>query len=840
MAWQDCVSEIEAAAGRKFTDDEMIELQTALQRRIKLAQADAILQTSDEVAASVAKDLAAQVKRAAFIEKRNAALALRKGAELYDFLKTNFPNDIGTGLQAATVGTNMVREGSRFSAAAQQKELLVRYMGGFLTELERANVLKIVKDGSLDRDVARALFAIDNPNAPRYSGPEEAKTVADILHKYQETIRKHYNDAGADIRKEVGYIVKQSHDSDKIRTAGFEEWKKDILPRLDMQRTFADGRDPDQALQEIYKNIISGVHLKARDEITGFKGGTMNLGKRASADRVLHFRDADAWFDYNARFGIGGLMDTALRQMEISAQNIGLMRKFGPNPRDVYNRTVDRILKDKNVDPDVKAKLSDQLKPGRMLSHYMDEIDGSTRIPSNSLAAQISGSVRSVQNMSKLGGALISSAQDLVTIAAEVNYQNGGGIFKNMVDTLGELVRGKSRAEAREIVESLPVMFESMSNGISQRFDPADNIPGAVSRLQQLFFKANGLTWWTENTRAAAVKTFSHHAATHAGKNFDELPKEFSRVMSLYGIDAGKWDIIRSVPQKMADGRNYLTPDGLRDVPDDTIRSYLTSLDKKPTDYNVRQMREEIISQFRTYFNDRGSFAVLEPDAQTKALLGQGTRPGTFMGEMMRMFAQFKSFPVAFGQKVIGRELYGRGSDTLSSALKNTNGEMLGMAQLFIWSTVFGYGILQAKEMLKGRGPRVPEDMADYLKLTQAAMLQGGGLGIYGDFLFGEMKNRYGQTPVSNLLGPAVGTVNDIFDLYGRVKSGDDAAGQAVRVILNNTPFYNLFYAKPVFDYLVVYRMQEAINPGYLRRMEERIQKENNTTFMFPPSQFIR
>jgi hypothetical protein len=34
--------------------------------------------------------------------------------------------------------------------------------------------------------------------------------------------------------------------------------------------------------------------------------------------------------------------------------------------------------------------------------------------------------------------------------------------------------------------------------------------------------------------------------------------------------------------------------------------------------------------------------------------------------------------------------------------------------------------------------------------------------------------------------------------------------------------------------------MQEAINPGYLRRMEERIQKENNTTFMFPPSQFIR
>lgn len=839
MAWQDCVSEIEAAAGRKFTDDEMIELQTALQRRIKLAQADAILQTSDEIAASVAKDLAAQVKRAAFIEKRNAALALRKGAELYDFLKTNFPNDLGKGLQAATVGTSMVREGSRFSAAAQQKELLVRYMGGFLTELERGNLLKIVKDGSLDRDISRALFAIDNPNAPPYRGPDEAKEIAGILHKYQETIRKHYNDAGADIRKEVGYIVKQSHDSDKIRTAGFDEWKKDILPRLDMQRTFADGRDPDEALQQIYNNIISGVHLKAKDEITGFKGGTMNLGKRASADRVLHFKDADAWFDYNARFGVGGLMDVALRQMEIASQNIGLMRKFGPNPRDVYNRTISRLMQDK-IDPAVKAKFADKLKPGRPLSFYMDELDGSTRIPSNSIAAQVAGSVRAVQNMSKLGGALISSAQDLVTIAAEINYQNGGGIFKNMVDTLGELVKGKSRAEVREITDSLPIMFESLSNGIAQRFDPADNIPGTVSRLQQLFFRANGLTWWTENTRAAAARTFSYHAATHASKAFDELPKDFSRVISLYGIDAGKWDIIRSVPQKMADGRNYLTPDGLQDVPNDVIGKYLESIDKKATDYNIRQMREEITSQFRTYFNDRASFAVLEPDAQTKALLGQGTRPGTFMGEMMRMFAQFKSFPVAFAQKVIMREVYGRGSDTLSNALKNTNGEMLGMAQLMVWSAVFGYGIVQAKEMLKGRSPRVPETLDDYRKLVEASLLQGGGLGIYGDFIFGEMKNRYGQTPIANLLGPTAGTVNDVFDLYGRFKSGDDMGGQALRLIFNNTPFYNLFYAKPVFDYLIVYRMQEAINPGYLRRMEERIQKENNTTFMFPPSQLIQ
>ena len=839
MAFNDCISEIEAAAGRKFSDDEMIQLQETLQRRIKLAEAEAVLAASDEVIMGAAKDLVAQLKRAAFIEKRNAALALRKGAELYDFVKTNFPNDLGEGLKAATVGTNLVRDGSRFSAAAQQKELMIRYVGGFLTDLERADVLNIIKDGSLDREISRALFTIDNPNVAPYSGPAEAKKAADILHKYQESIRKNYNDAGADIRKEVGYIVKQSHDSDKIRTAGFDEWKKVILQKLDMNRTFADGRDPDKALQEIYNNIISGVHLKASDEITGFKGGTMNLGKKASAERILHFKDADSWFDYNTEFGVGSLMDAALRQMETASQNIGLMRKFGPNPRDTYNRVTARLIQE-TKDPDVKGRLSDDMRRGKMLANYMDELDGTTRIPSNSVAAQVSSTVRAVQNMSKLGGAVISSAQDLVTVAAEVNYQNGGGIFANMAQAMGELVKGKRRGEAREITDALPVMFESLAGGISQRFDPADNLPGSVSRLQQLFFKANGLTWWTENVKAATVRTFAYNAATHAGKAFDSLPKEFSRVMSLYGIDAGKWDIIRSLPQKMADGRNYLTPEGIDDVPDSAIEAYLTATDRKVSPYAIREMREEIKSQFRTYFSDRGSYAVLEADAQTRALMNQGTAPGTFTGEMLRFFGQFKSFPIAFAQKIIGREIYGRGSDTLSDAMRNSNGEMVALGQMFVWSTIFGYGILQAKEMLKGREPRVPEDAAGYAKLVQASMLQGGGLGIYGDFLFGEMKNRYGQTPVANLLGPTAGTVNDIFDLYGRAKAGDDFAGQGVRIILNNTPFYNLFYTKPVIDYLVVYRMQEAMNPGYLRRMEDRIQKENNSSFFFPPSEYAQ
>lgn len=839
MAFNDCITEIETAAGRKFSDDEMIQLQEALQRRIRMAEAEAVLGASDEVIMGAAKDMVQQLKRAAFIEKRNAALALRKGAELYDFVKTNFPNDLGAGLKAATVGVNLVRIGSRFSAAAQQKELLSRYMGGFLTDLERANVLQIVKDGSLDLEISRALFAIKNPKVPAYTGPIEAKTTADIIHKYQEAIRKNYNDAGADIREEIGYIVKQSHDSDKIRAAGFDKWKAEILQRLDMNRTFADGRDPDEALQQIYNNIISGVHLKTPDEITGFKGGTMNLGKKASADRVLHFKDADSWFQYNTQFGIGGIMDTVLRQMETSAQNIGLMRKFGPNPRDTYNRVAARLIQE-TKDPDVRQRLADDLRPNRMLSNYMAELDGSTRIPSNGMLARAGSEIRGLQAASKLGGALLASFGDTATIAAELNYQNGGGMFSNMGLTLSEAVKGRGKGQEREMLSSLGVFFESLSGGIAARFDPTDTPAGLMPRVAQLLFKANGLQWWTETMKSAAARAMSHNAAFHSAKAFDALPKDFSRAISLYGIDAGKWDIIRSLPQKLADNRNYLTPEGIDDVPDDAIAAYLTAKDKKATPYAIREMREEIKSQFRTFFSDRGSFAVLESDAQTRALLNQGTDPGSPFGFIARLATQFKSFPTAYLTKVIGRDIYGRGSDTLREAMKNTNGEMAAFGQMLVWTTLFGYAGVQLKEMAKGREPRMPEDLDGFRKLVTASMLQGGGLGIYGDFLFGEMRNRYGQTFTSNLLGPTFGQIDDIMDLVGRARNGDDLAGQAMRVILNNTPFYNLFYTKPIVDYLFVYQMQEAINPGYLRRMEERIQKENNTSFIFPPSQYAQ
>ena len=118
--------------------------------------------------------------------------------------------------------------------------------------------------------------------------------------------------------------------------------------------------------------------------------------------------------------------------------------------------------------------------------------------------------------------------------------------------------------------------------------------------------------------------------------------------------------------------------------------------------------------------------------------------------------------------------------------------------------------------------------------------MQGGAFGIYGDFLFGEMKNRFGGGFLATVAGPTFGTVSDIADLWGRIRAGEDAAAQTFRLAIANTPFANLFYTRMALDYLILYRVQEWLNPGYLRRMERRIEKENDQTFLIKPSEVIR
>ena len=835
-----CISEASAALGRQLTDDEAISLFTEVQKKIK--EAGATAGPFDEAIRAAGEKYAKEVSKAARIEKRNAAIALKLRIETMDFVKTQFANDYAGGLEAALVGVNKAALGSRFSAAAQQNALAKNYLSGLVYDLEKANVLKLLTNKQSDLEITNALWSINNPAAPAYTGPVEIKKLADIIYKWQEVTRIDSNNAGADIGKLAGYIVRQSHDNVKIRAASREQWIDDIQKELDFTITFGPGENAREILGKMYEGFSNGIHLKASENITGFKGGTANLAKKVSAERVLHFKNANAWYNYHSKYGVGSISDAIIRQMNVAAQNVSLMRTLGPNPRDNYNRIVAMLEAGLKNDPEQLKKFQQATSKNGFLERRFAEIDGSVTIPNHDLMAEISSGIRGVQAMSKLGAAVVSSITDIPAVMTELRYQ-GFDMTEAMYESIAGLIKGQNRANLADIDAGLGIVFDSVIGRISSRFEAGDNLPGVMSKMQQLFFKLNGLTWWTDTLRATSTRLMSHFAARNKNLPFDKLNPDTSRVYGLYGIDAEKWDMMRQTVTKGADGREYLLAREIRNLPDNIFVSYLEARNMKASDTAIASLKDEVESQWMTYFDDRASYAVLEPDARTKAVMNQGHAPGTPTGELLRFIGQFKGFPIAFVQKVMGREVYGRGADPsagLIAALKNGNGEAMGLAQVILWSTIFGYGAMTAKEIIKGKMPRKPETAEEYAKLIQASMLQGGGAGIFGDFLFGEMTNRYGAGPISSLLGPTFATADSIADLYGRAKKGDDVAAATVKLIISNTPGANIFYARAMLDYLVIYRVQEALNPGYLKRMEDRVKKEQNQTFFVPPSQVIQ
>lgn len=840
MAANACIDTIQAAAkaaGRELNLEEMVELTEDLQSRIKQLQATDGMLSLEDAALKAADELGNQAKLAAVIEKRNALMNARRRAELVGYIRNQWADRPDLGLESFLVGTNVARSGSRRSVAAEQKQLAQSYIAGFLNDIERDGLLPFLTRGDLDQDIADALWRM-GMDKPLDGIGKEAKAIASIMQKYQETARIDANRAGAFIRKLPGYVVRQSHDPYKLERAGYQQWRDEILPLLD-ERTFAANADRDGFLLATYNGLVSGVHLKSTTpDPTGFKG-PRNLAKKVSAERVLHFKDGVAWNEYNKVYGTGSLREAFLGGIDAMGESTGLMRRLGTNPEANFNAALDELQLDYQNDPKGLRKFNNDRKG--LLKTRFAEVDGSARIAVNQVGARVASNIRAWQSMTKLGGAVISAATDLPVAASELRYQ-GRGMLGSMGDLIGGLLAGRKSAEQREILSTLGVFFDNVRGEVVSKFSADDTLGGKMSRAQQMFFKLNGLTWWTDTMRSTAALMMSHHLAYNKGLNWEQMNPDLRRTLELFEFDSGRWDLIRSTASKEADGREYMTTQGIDAIPNADLAAYLTGKGRTANDTAVGELREELRGQLRSYVTDRASYAVIEPDARTRAIMRRGTQPGTVLGELARFIGQFKAFPIAVLQKSIGRELYGRGyapsaygagaGKEIIQSLKNGGGEKLGVAQLMLWTTLFGYGAMATKDLIKGREPRSLDDPKTWI----AAMLQGGALGLYGDFLFGEA-NRFGGGLTQSLSGPALGLIDGGYDLFARMRDGDDAASAAFRYTIQNTPFANLFYTRAAADYLFLYSVQEALNPGSLRRMERRVEKQNAQEFLIKPSQ---
>lgn len=831
----DCFDKINEAEGSPLSKDELAHLEDAINARTRyvmvrdgLSEAEARLKAGQEVAE--------QLEMAAFVEKRNAAINAAKRLERVAWVQQHFGKNLALGIESMLVGTQRAKQGARISVASVQESLKAQYLAGFTHDLEASGHGALFASGAMDRDVARALYDLRREGADLSVHAPEAVDIARIVSKWQEVTRTDANRAGAWIGQRDDYITRQSHVPEKVRGHGteqdFQRWAEVARQAFDLPQMMAlsGAADADKVLRSLWTNLASGNHLKAApDEVaSGFKGPA-NVAKKLSQSRSIIFKDADGWFDYNAQFGQGNLRESVLAGLERSSQATGIMQVLGTNPTAMVNTIRDDLIVAAKDADDVNAVTALSEAQGK-IDRYLSAVDGSMNIAGNAMWARRAANVRSWESLSKLGGMLLSQLNDVAVYGSGARYQ-GRGFFSGMAEAVSGLGRDLSAPERRELAASLGVVLDNMAGELGRvgSFDEA----GSMSRIMSTFMKWNGSQWWQSRMRTSAAFGMSHHMALQAGKTFADLGAEYQRVLGLYGIGEAEWKVISKTAEKHVDGKAYIVPEALRGVDDAALRQYAGDAADESA---LSRARRDIEDKLRTYFVDQTSVLALEPDAKTRAIILQGTRPGTWTGEFMRFAMQFKSFTGAYMQRILGRELYGRGyeGDSLIGALRNGNGEFQGIARIIAMSTLLGYASMSLKDIAKGKTPRDPTEDGQALKVMLAAMVQGGGAGIYGDFLFGAA-NRMGSGTIESLAGPTLSSAGRIVDLYHKAMEGDKVAARAFGEVLNNTPFLNLFYLRPVLNYMALYQIQELLSPGYLRRMERDVEK-NGQEWLIAPS----
>ena len=836
---------------------------------IKQSIAEKKLSNIDEINVDkISKEISEQIKLQKKINKRNAIENEIKIRKLTELVLTEFPDNPLEGLTAILVGSNERVTASRSSAAVQQNATVNQLIVGFNAKLKAAGVDSLFEKGldnmteaEVQRRVTRTMFELSQEQTitekrigqkPRVTETnQDIIKLAEVMESYSEMIRQKLNDRGANISKIWGYIVKQSHDPSSIRNAAailgvtdikvdpsftlkkdinynknFQAWKNYVMKKLDSDRTFANTDDVDEFMQEVYNSLVGNKYLIA-DGVANTYGTrtSQDVAKGSKFKRVLHFKTADDWFDYNDKFGVGNLKESFFSGLQTAGRNIGIIDSLGTKPKE----NMDKIRYAVHNRLRKSGKDVSDIKTDRKLDKYMKVVDGSIYTVENFAVARYSAIARTLASMAKLGGATISALADVGIYGSEVRYQ-GRSFVGGMFEALSSLARIKNTKQKKEIAEMLGFMNDNTIYDMSARHQVGDNLNKGWTKAQRTFFKLNLLSWWTNSLKEGAMLGLANYFARQKNLEFKNLNKQLQELFTMYDINPTKWDVIRKTAMEKADDGKEFINIGLLDQMSDVDIKKITGLDKM-TDRQIRIEKEKFKASVSGMLLDRTIYSVIEPDARVKGFMTQGKLAGTGFGEAIRFFGQFKAFPISIVQKVLGREMdyfKGRKQGDLGRGIR-------GMAALMVTSGILGYMSMTLKDLLKGRSPRelIDQDGNINGKTLMAAFLQGGGLGIYGDVLFKEARDS--SSIIAGFAGPVTLTAADVLMAlnHGMHLEGGKAGKAAYKAVTSMIPFLNLFYIKSAFDYLIGYQILETINPGILERVENRMEKDYNQHFLF-------
>lgn len=605
--FENCKAIIKSASGKDLSDKEAADLFTQLgEAAARRAGPTGSLADAGRM---LAQEFAASARAAAEQEVRAAAINARLKDALNARTDTKNLVDSARSIVDPVNKTGMYKADTLWSRMGGAGEYA---WGPFVAWARKEGVLPALLRRTEAEELALAKDLAHHSSGGKLeaSGNSLTLRVAEQLHLAQEAVRARLNAAGAWIGKLDSYIVRQSHDMIKVRgddrswldhlrgvkydaTAAFQRWHDYIMPRLD-ERTF-DTVLGDRAawMRSVWDALSTGMHetTNGADWLKGFTGSE-NIAKKLSQERSLHFKDPTAWYEYNAKYGRGSVLDAALRGLEHGTKNAVLMETLGTNPRAMYLGYVKRLAEQARASGDMAA--ADALRSSKF-ERLFDIIDGSAFTPDSAgmTLAAVGKSVRTWNNMVMLGATFMKSLPDIES-KARVAQHHGIGFFESL-DARG-MANGLGAAPdsvTRAIADTQCAGLEGMQRALFRYIGGQDGVPGALARGADLLWTISGMTKWDSMHREGIAAMISHGMGKNVDRPFAMLDRLHQQTLERGGIGAAEWEAIRHAELAIDEGgRAHLVYDSVLDLPAEHIDPLIQKdLDSIDAHYGERQAK---------------------------------------------------------------------------------------------------------------------------------------------------------------------------------------------------------------------------------------------------------
>jgi hypothetical protein len=832
----ECIEAVGRALGRSLTQAEAQDIENRILGAMrKQAQEDTAawraMSTGDRLEAAAQRAAQDVATEAALKRRRIALTALRHDAVRNYLMGTDrSPAESLERLLAfysdGKSGTISVES----AAQAIREDALGAMLDVF--DVTRGKMLGLFTDQAGVLDLVRELRGQKTGNA-------EAAQAAQSFREVAESLRQRFNRGGGNIGRLEDWGMPQSHSQLLVARAGQDAWVADHLGWVDRSRyTNPDGSIMDENqvrdfLGAAYETLSTNGANKLEP---GRPTGNGMRANRGSAERQIHYRDAESYLAAQAKYSDTPMLQTLVGHVDRLSRDIALVEALGPNPNQMFRYWSDWAKKtmaerDRQDEGKINAHIS------RLQTLY-DEVSGSKRPPASVMLAKGFDTYRALNVAARLGSSVLTSITDVGTMAVTAVH-NGIPLVNMFANELRSLNPASSADRRMALRAGLGV----------QQFIGAVNRWGTDGLAQDAQVSGR-VARYAQGAAAAVLKFSGLNALTGAGQ------QAFGAVLmdSLGSLTRGTHDIATLAAVKGGDGRlarrlrdagitehdfavwkaatpedwrgmgdSVLTAESIYRIPDADLAALSEAAGMSPT-----RLREQAATHLMGYVAGETNMAVVEPGARDRVSMYGGMQRGKPTSEMWRSVLQFKGFPLAAFMRHGARAM----------ARSGAVGKGVYIAEIVATTTVLGAVALQLSEVASGRDP---QDMTTG-GFWARSFLKGGALGIYGDFLFADW-TKYGTSIGGTLGGPIVGDIEDVLKLtMGSAEratdGGDTKAGpQAIKMLKGHLPGANLWYTKAALDRLIFSQLQEMAAPGYSQRMEARARKQFNESYYWHPGQ---